>query len=562
MYRALLICNSDYPEDPAGLPRLNGPRRDGLVMWRALCDPTVGMFLEQDIEVLYEGTSKEILASVSILLDDATSVDDVLIYFSGHAERISKDELVLCSRETRSHTPITLTATGVQSSSLSAMIDRSSAGTVTVILDCCFSGSFKGTAEAGFDGLKGDGRFVLASSSSVEPSKDSIRGYPSPFTQAVVRGLMFAADPSAPSAGIDLDFLYSIIESSVAPGGPRPYRGYDGSGKVIISKLQSRSFRPQAVPEISPAAPAATIRPQALSLPGASHEDHGDLWQRLARLGRGRRLIGDMSVADVWTWVFLSMLAVGSIPVLWYTYLHWPQVWVQVGSDVNNNMVQRNDPHRNIVWPCIVSVIAVFVLSMVEGYLAIQGARKAESRRELVQAIRGRTFSTVRLARQVASYVLLAAILTPIFGYQDYSVSWVAALSFFGIFGVTATMERLAYGDSLYFAGLLVYLVSVFLPVDMTGLSSGEVHYQGIGSGNIFELVLGSITMLAWWFKAPRGILLVGIIACFLPLLTEITESRSAFGVLVGIVGVIAGFIAWLLGTGRRLDADNPGLDW
>src|SRR5690349_3141729 len=236
MYRALLICNSTYPDDPTGLPELNGPRRDGLILWRALCDPLVGMFREEDIDVLYEGTSQEILITAAALLENATVDDDILLYFSGHAKRISKDDLILCGRNTRSHSSGTLLSTGVRSTSLSKMIEDSKAANVIIILDCCFSGSFKGADRERFDELKGDGRYVLAASHPIELAEDSAKGLPSPFTRTVVQGLLSPDNPDDQSDAIDLDTLFAFVEDHLPNDSPRPWRGFDGSGTFVISR--------------------------------------------------------------------------------------------------------------------------------------------------------------------------------------------------------------------------------------------------------------------------------------------------------------------------------------
>src|ERR1700749_1479668 len=98
------------------------------------------MFYDDNVDVLHEGTSGDTLASAAALFDSAKPEDVVLFYFSGHAKRLSKDDLVLCARNTLSHSVSSLLSSGVPCASLSKMIERSHASSVIVILDCCFSG--------------------------------------------------------------------------------------------------------------------------------------------------------------------------------------------------------------------------------------------------------------------------------------------------------------------------------------------------------------------------------------------------------------------------------------
>ena len=78
MYRALIVCNSQYDTDPM-LPRLRGPRADGPLLRHAVTDSHTGVFLDANVEMLFDVTSSEILEATSILFIHAHR-DDVLLF--------------------------------------------------------------------------------------------------------------------------------------------------------------------------------------------------------------------------------------------------------------------------------------------------------------------------------------------------------------------------------------------------------------------------------------------------------------------------------------------------
>ena len=141
MYKSLLLCSSVFPDDPAALPRLRGPVRDGLLLWAALVDPARGCFRQDDVEVIFEGSRKDVADAAERFFGEASPQDVLLFYYSGHGRR-SSNELMLCCRDTVTSRPI---ATGLMSDALNKMIERSSARAVIVILDCCYSDVFSTT---------------------------------------------------------------------------------------------------------------------------------------------------------------------------------------------------------------------------------------------------------------------------------------------------------------------------------------------------------------------------------------------------------------------------------
>ena len=427
-----------------GLPELNGPRRDGLVLWRALTDPDVGMFLDENIDVLYEGASGDVLASAAALFEGAKAGDIVLFYFSGHAKRISKDDLILCARNTLSHSVSSLLSSGVPCASLSKMIERSHAASVIVILDCCFSGSFKGEGRDAVDELSGTGRFVLSATQPVELAADaSHRGQPSPFTQAIVRGLMSEAAEHSAGEGIDLDALYSFVERFMPKDGPRPSRGYDGSGNL---------FSPGARP---PARRWVCIESGRDSMGSFERESSNAFQQKDVPERYGlpwrfnRRLAGDLSRADLRIWIVTLALGLAAIACLCISYLSWPQ------GEIGTGFKTTQDPHREIVWRYIAACILIVICSAVDGIAVMARRRRAESRREILQATEARPAVVSRKIREVFSYLAATAVLTTVFGFENYGVAWIVGLSLLGALALISAVSSVRQGDAIYLSGAL-----------------------------------------------------------------------------------------------------------
>jgi len=236
MYKALLLCNSVFPDDPAMLPRLHGPRRDGLLLWGALVDQSSGVFRSENVEVLFEGSRQDMAVAAERFFAEGAPDDVLLFYYSGHGRRPSS-ELLLCCRDTVTSRPM---ATGLMSDVLNKMIERSSARAVIVILDCCYSGAFKGGTAIEKD-LAGKGRFVLAAASAYEEAKDADKaGAASPFTEALVAGLMRESGDADSDGKVTLEDLYGYLEETIKPPHPAAGRKFDGTGSIAIARRPGR----------------------------------------------------------------------------------------------------------------------------------------------------------------------------------------------------------------------------------------------------------------------------------------------------------------------------------
>ncbi|WP_225823697.1 caspase, EACC1-associated type [Streptomyces naphthomycinicus] len=265
MYRALIVCNSRYSRDPGALPELQGPKADGILLRDALTDRSAGLFDRSEVRLLPEADSAEIVEAVDEFFSTAEPDDTLLFYYSGHGRNRNR-RLYLCAGNTRTDR---LPASTLPGSLLSEVIAASFAQVKIVILDCCFSGGFKGD-DGLLDELSGEGRYLLAATSATDQAADAAaRGEPSPFTRALVDGLLTQAVDRNADRRVDLDDLFTHL-SQVRFDGHKPHRKFDGAGAVPIARREPPAEK-QALPQPrreqpADAGPAPRHRPRSVFL--------------------------------------------------------------------------------------------------------------------------------------------------------------------------------------------------------------------------------------------------------------------------------------------------------
>ncbi|MGV9212777.1 caspase, EACC1-associated type [Micromonospora sp. RB23] len=230
MYRALLVCNSLYEADPK-LHALHGPRIDARLLSAALTDGEMGMFASEHVTILFDASRAEIAEAANRFFSDAEPDDVLLFYFSGHG-RNRNQKLYLCARDT---TASLLPGTAVSNDTLNDIIGDSLARAKVIVLDCCHSGAFKGSV-AVERLLAGKGRFVLTATAASETAADADdEGLPSPFTNALVDGLLHGADDKDGDGMVDLADLYEYLQVALR-GSSEPRHRFDGFANVPIAR--------------------------------------------------------------------------------------------------------------------------------------------------------------------------------------------------------------------------------------------------------------------------------------------------------------------------------------
>ncbi len=256
MYRALIICNSRFPDGRGELGDLHGPKKDGFLLRDVLTDHTTGMFDKSEVQNLNEGESREVTSAVEEFFGAAEPDDTLLFYYSGHG-RTRNQQLFLCAQDTNVDK---LYSTAIPSATLKDIVASSLAQVKILVLDCCYSAMFKGGEIA--DEFAGTGRFVIAATSATERASDGqLRGLPSPFTGALVEALYSRAEDRDGDGLVDLDDVYTYLDT-VSVAGARPHRKFDGAGAVPIARRVVRQPGNHARQD----SPSASPVPERLSV--------------------------------------------------------------------------------------------------------------------------------------------------------------------------------------------------------------------------------------------------------------------------------------------------------
>ncbi len=234
-FRALLVGNWTYPRDADQLPTLVGPRYDLPLLQAALTDPVTGLHRPEDMTVLADCPREEILGRLDEFFGEAGREDQVLFYYSGHGRPNLEDQLYLCASDTVTNR---LVSTAISATDISQMISGCRARAKVVILDCCYSGSFKSGAITP-QRLGGEGRFVLTSSRRAQLSDDSTApNEPSPFTRFLAEALQGGAEDGDEDGLVSIDDVYRHVRDRLRErAGSTPQRDFDQAvGEPVLAR--------------------------------------------------------------------------------------------------------------------------------------------------------------------------------------------------------------------------------------------------------------------------------------------------------------------------------------
>ncbi|AZM44870.1 hypothetical protein DMB38_02675 [Streptomyces sp. WAC 06738] len=266
-YRALLIGNAVFPEEP-DLRALQGPEADLSELRAALTDPTVGLPWQVGRPLL-DADSPTVAEALVTFFQQASSQDQLLLYYSGHGLLDLRNRLHLCTRDT-SHE--WLRTRSLRHSFVNELMDDCAARAIILILDCCFSGTaaVKGADPAAQ--FAGHGRFVMTSSGPNETSYDGAAGKnrgdengqgrrPSLFTEHLVAGLRHGA--VGHDGFVTVTDVYHYVHARLRALHQQPLMKTDGqAGQVWLARRPLRREPGSAGTEDRSAPPAAVdVRP-------------------------------------------------------------------------------------------------------------------------------------------------------------------------------------------------------------------------------------------------------------------------------------------------------------
>jgi len=247
-YKALLIGNSKFDEDPHNLLELKGPPNDVRALEETLTHPQVGMYDTSNVEIILDFSNWEIMKKLDDFFQSAKRDDQLLLYYSGHGYLDKYSNLYLCARNTKINN---LISTAIPDSAINTMIENSSSKRVVIILDCCHSGKFKGGGDIP-QNLQGEGRFVITSSRSRELSQDAIsKETNSPFTKHFVAALLSSEVDVNRDNYVSINEVYDYILPRLHDETKQnPQRSFDQAigelaiGKSITVKQKVTSNKP------------------------------------------------------------------------------------------------------------------------------------------------------------------------------------------------------------------------------------------------------------------------------------------------------------------------------
>lgn len=247
-YRALLIGNSSF-RDAANLPPLHGPATDVRVLAAALTDPVRGLHRSDDVTVLVDATKQQIEEAAWRFFEQARRDDQLLVYYSGHGRLDQFDRLYLCASDTACSR---LLPTAVSNDYINGAIGHSPSRRIVILLDCCYSGAFKGVDLPRH--LAGEGRFVISSVRGRELAADaSAPGQPSAFTGALADTLLSGESDGDGDGFISIDEVYRGLERRLQERNLSPQRSFDRTtAEVALCRRPAAAARPPEPPAPPP----------------------------------------------------------------------------------------------------------------------------------------------------------------------------------------------------------------------------------------------------------------------------------------------------------------------
>lgn len=137
---AMLIGSSQFPKSGHSLPPLPCAASDVREMESVLSDKHLSTV--DDVEVLLDLPSWEVMRRISTVMHKASREDQILLYYSGHGLLNYEARLHLATVDTE---PEHLLSTAVPADNLRSLIRGTQCRRIIILLDCCFAGTV-GTA--------------------------------------------------------------------------------------------------------------------------------------------------------------------------------------------------------------------------------------------------------------------------------------------------------------------------------------------------------------------------------------------------------------------------------
>ena len=239
---ALLIATSTYQD--TRLRGLVGAEEDAMALASALRDPKAAGF---NVTVLMNEPHHVVGEAIGRFYRDRRRDDLALLYFTGHGLKDDDGRLYFAMTDTQWDSPL---FTALSADHINYAMETCSSRQKVLVLDCCYSGAFPGTASVSkgdadvhtLERFQGRGRAVLTASDATQYAfegmgpDDALRQ--SLFTHFMVRGLRTGEADLDGDGDISLDDLYSYVHDRVIDVAPqqRPKKLENVEGRIVLGR--------------------------------------------------------------------------------------------------------------------------------------------------------------------------------------------------------------------------------------------------------------------------------------------------------------------------------------
>lgn len=266
---ALLIGVSEYEPGLAPLP---AAVRDVDALQRVLQDPELGGF--DTVKTLINPDPGAMQLEIETLVTEQCSRNDlVLLYFSGHGIRDDSGNLYFATRITRKNANGDLIrATAVPARAIDEILHSSRIKRQAIILDCCYSGAFDPALRLKDDSsidlrgqLGAEGRVVLASSDSTQYSRVEAGADLSLYTHYLVEGIETGAGDLNEDGQISAQelhhYAFGRVQAAAPNMTPKLITLKDLGFEIVLSKAKVTDPRLRYRKTVARYADGETLRP-------------------------------------------------------------------------------------------------------------------------------------------------------------------------------------------------------------------------------------------------------------------------------------------------------------
>ncbi len=222
---ALIVATSEYHD--SRLTELAGPGQDAAALQTVLANAEIGGF---DVQLALNSPVDALRRTLESFFANRSRDDLLLVHFSGHGLKDDDGQLYLAAADTEIDR---LLSTGVDASWVNRLMNKCRSEKIALFLDCCFAGAFtSGMARrVGVDtaGVKeqftGSGLFVIAASDAMQYSFEGGQQVgqppePSPFTKALVDGLLSGEADRNEDGDVSINELFDFLEDRIRETSP------------------------------------------------------------------------------------------------------------------------------------------------------------------------------------------------------------------------------------------------------------------------------------------------------------------------------------------------------